>query len=175
MFLIIISSSSSSSSRSKSRSSSISIRSSSSNSSGSGSSSSSSSSSRSTTSTTTTSLCLHMPISTHVTDALYLHKGVCITNPCLQLKLASLSLRLSPYRSLMLHLCKLRFLTWDSIGPAASHDMYTVPFTKRSEQNGDGPHSGVRQLLQTISRLPFLIHPCNTSSTTSWSQRTPDN
>jgi len=63
----------------------------------------------------------------------------------------------------MLHLCKLRFLTWDSIGPAASHDMYTVPFTKRSEQNGDEPHSGVRRLLQTISRLPFLIHPCQHS------------
>jgi len=161
MFIIIISSSSSSSSNSVSSNSS--------------SSSNTTSTTTTTTTTTTTSLCLHIPISTQVTDALYLHKGVCITNPYLQLKLASLSLRLSPYRSLMLHLCKLRFLTWDSIGPAASHDTYTVPFTKRSEQNGDEPHSGVRRLLQTISRLPFLIHPCNTSSTTSWSQRTPDN
>jgi hypothetical protein len=40
-------------------------------------------------------VCLHIPICTHVTDVLYLHKGVCITNSFLQLKLASLSHTLS--------------------------------------------------------------------------------
>jgi hypothetical protein len=57
----------------------------------------------------------------------------------------------------------LRFLTRDSIGPAASHDMCTVPFTKRSEQNGDEPHSGVWQLLQTISRLQASLTLHNVS------------